>query len=189
MLPDLRDGQDCYVCGFFMDYEMERFILIDKGGMQHQDVSLFWQGIGGGIKTQLGTRNSLRNIDYEETKVAAESAHEAMSREFFEETGYKIAMKRWHCFHTKEYLSKKIYFFAAFGSLKELHDCVRIASDSIRTKFEGRILTHCLVDVLFDGNSYTFDIPYLIQMILREMRSGMFMKLDPEGVNSYGKIA
>lgn len=166
--------QDRYVAGFFMDYQMDRFLLIDKGGMKLKDQVLKWQGLGGGIN------QSHPDLNEDETP------HEAMEREFHEESGFIIKKKRWHCFYIKEYKSCKIYYFVAFGDGSELYGIAN--GDKYRTHpIEGTIKQHSLVDVLFDSSQYTFDIPYLIAMIYREHKAGMLMQLDPEGINTSGK--
>lgn len=165
-----------FVSGILFDYQMERFLLINKNGMKLKDgTTMFWQGIGG----------HLNNND-PNGPLGFELPHTGMEREFEEETGYKLAKKHWHCYYIKTYKDTKIYFFAAFASPSTLTD-VRIAAGKHGFP-EGQIEEHSIVDVLFDQRQYTFDIPYLVNMIVREMRGGMFMKLDPEGVNSSGKI-
>lgn len=168
---------DRHVMGFFIDYELERFVLIDKGhSLGKLGNPLKCCGIGGKIKY-----NSVQIIPGAHRD---EFPHEAMVREFQEETGYFVAQKRWSCFNIKEYHRlHKIYMFAAFGSSSELEKCRGYKTD------EGVIALHTLVDVLFDPQLYTFDLPYILAMIFREMRAGFFMKLDPEGVNSNAKTS
>lgn len=158
-----------------MDYQMDRFLLIDKGGMKLKDQVLKWQGLGGGIEVCLNPI-VIPSRD--------ESPHEAMEREFYEESDFIIKKKRWHCFYIKEYKSCKIYYFVAFGDGSELYGITN------HTKYstEGVVQQHSLVDVLFDTSKYTFDIPYLIAMIYREHKAGMLMQLDPEGINTSGKV-
>lgn len=167
-----------YVGGLLMDYQMDRFLLINKNGMKLKDGTImFWQGIGGHINSPFevdtGTGTNM--------SVKAETPHEAMEREFKEETGKEVKRNRWHCYHIKDYGATKIYFFVAFGSPNEL-----IAAESDWGE-EGQVKTHTLVDILFDTRQYTFDLPYLINIIIREMRAGGLYKLDPEGVNARGK--
>lgn len=160
-----------YVSGILMDYQMDRFLLINKGGMKLKDGTILnWQGIGGHIHT--GHPELLEG----------ESPHQAMEREFQEETGHLVKKNRWHCYYIKDYGVTKIYFFVAFASPNELVKLHGLSE-------EGEFKTHNYVDVLFDTPNYTFDIPYLLNMIIREMKSGFFMKLDPEGINSSGKMA
>lgn len=159
---------DKYVCGIMISYDLDSFLLIDKGGMVTNENSILkCQGIGGKIKPPF------------------ESPHEAMVREFSEEVGHKIQTNRWHCFLIKQHGYTKIYYFTCFASMSEMIQCV-LKSKEIK-KPEGVINIHSIADVLFDTNEYTFDMPYLIPMIIREMNAGMFMKLDPEGINTNGK--
>lgn len=171
--------QDKYVAGFFMDYQMDRFLLIDKGGMKLKDQVLKWQGLGGGIE---GPKEAIP------VYIREESPHEAMEREFHEESGFLIKKKRWHCFYIKAYKTCKIYYFVAFGDGTELYGIAN-GFQYRDHPVEGNIEQHSLVDVLFDTSKYTFDIPYLIAMIYREHKAGMLMQLDPEGINTSGKVS
>lgn len=158
-----------YVSGLLIDWDMQQFLLINKNHMKLKDGTVLkWQGIGG-------------------HNLPKEHPNDAMVREFYEETNHYIAKKRWHCYHIKDYGITKIYFFAAFCSPSEFLDVKDKHSKIPSEKSEGDIQTHSLVDVYFDPNSYTFDLPYLINIIQREMKMGMFMKFDPEGINTSGK--
>lgn len=180
-----------------------------------QHPRLKWQGLGGGIDADKEgnfylTKDYTAKIEgkdythfadhyapikyWQEQQVPLEllaprdfeTPHEAMEREFTEESGVKIARKRWHCFHIKFYKTIKIYYFVAFGDGTELQAIINYSR--FRTPpIEGPIGAHALVDVLFDPSQYTFDIPYLIAMLYREHRAGMLLQLDPEGVNTSGK--
>jgi len=170
---------DSYVTGIVMDYQMDRFLLIDKGGIiTPHGPKLKWQGIGGkiepypdGITDRMGQERF-------------ETPHEAMFREFKEETGCEIKKSRWHCFFIKEYKNAcKIYNFIVFASPDEMINIVQS-----KHKPEGKVEFHTLVDCYCDPQLYTFDLPYRIQMIIREVKMGMFTKLDPEGINSSGKV-
>lgn len=168
--------------GLLVDYELDRFILINKGFVQGKlGNPLKWCGVGGKIKSQ----EELTKIPSHPNSIYAttyESPHEAMEREFREETRYQIKKSRWHCFHIKEYnQTVKIYMFVAFGPTSELERIKGIDTG------EGIIGIHTMIDVLFDSHLYTFDLPYILAMVFREMRAGFFMKLDPEGINSSAK--
>lgn len=169
--------QDKYVCGFLISFEFDRILLINKGKKLRGEmqVELDWCGIGGKIQA-IGTIKD----DYE-----YESPHQAMAREFKEETGYEIKTSRWHAFFVKEYKNTKIYFFCSFVSPDEISKVIS-ASKDIGSP-EGALGTHNMVDILFDPAFYTFDIPYLINMLMRESRRGFLPALDPEGINSANK--
>lgn len=167
-----------YVAGFLMSYDMDRFLMINKRGFETpHNTKLLWQPPGGKIETVISI---------------TETPPEAMAREFLEETNHKVSIPRWHCFHIKEYRAiTKIYFFVAFCSPNELHEAVRLAAILEESKVkDGQLIgaRECsLIDVLFEPQEFTFDIPYLIQIILREQRSGFLLRLDPEGTNSAQK--
>ena len=179
---------DKFVAGFLFDYDLNHFLLIDKGktltslseGVEGNTIltSLKWGGIGGKIRIPDET-----NLEANEL---VESPHECMEREFFEETGIRLPHHRWHCFFIKEYSgSSKLYFFCAFGPPKELQNIAKHFKDGMGP--EGQISVHTTIDILFDSELYTFDLPYLVNMIVRESRRGFLPKLDPEGINSANK--
>src|SRR5260221_10345794 len=178
---------DKFVVGLLFDYDLNHFLLIDKGktpaqasnGMEGPILtSLKWGGIGGKIRIP-------DEINLEANELV-ETPHQAMEREFFEETGIRIPHYRWHCFFIKEYFnSSKLYFFAAFGPIKELQNISKHFKDGMGP--EGQISVHTTIDILFDSELYTFDLPYLVNMIVRESRRGFLPKLDPEGINSANK--
>jgi hypothetical protein len=156
---------DKYVCGIVMDWQMDKFLLVEEKK---------WQGLGGRIKdfTQ----------HHEGFNFNPESPHEAMVRAFKTETDHEIKTNRWKCFFIKEYQNTcKIYFFVAFASFDEM---IKIVQSRKQPQLKASVIAHTLVDVYWDPQQYTFDLPYIIPMIIREMKAGMFTKLDPEGVNS-----
>lgn len=180
---------DKFVCGFLFDYDLDRFLLIDKGKIpvkaEREDgkpilTSLKWSGIGGKVNPAIipDPINPGMTIS-----VHPETPHQCMEREFFEETGIRIPRKRWHCFFIKQYGDyTKLFFFCAFGPPKELENIASHFKDGLGP--EGHISVHTTIDILFDSELYTFDIPYLVNMIVRESRRGFLPKLDPEGTNS-----
>jgi 8-oxo-dGTP pyrophosphatase MutT (NUDIX family) len=161
--------KDAYVCGFLLTFDSDKFLLIDKGKKDQGKAeggfitNLRWCGIGGQIAEN-------------------EFPHDAMAREFQEETGYEIKRHRWHCFMIKEYQSIKIYMYCSFCSPDEMQKIQKLYPDSMGP--EGEIQIHDMVNIYFDPELYTHDIPYLMNMIIRESRRGFITKLDPEGVNS-----
>lgn len=184
---------DQFVVGLLFDYDLNHFLLIDKGktptalseGVEGNPIltSLRWGGIGGKIKPNIvpDPMNPGMIISVE-----TETPHMAMEREFFEETGIRLPRHRWHCFYIKEYFgSSKLYFFCAFGPPKELQNIARHFKDGMGP--EGQISVHTTIDILFDSELYTFDLPYLVNIIVRESRRGFLPKLDPEGINSDNK--
>lgn len=170
-----------YVCGFLITYDMDRFLLIDKGMKKSAAIDFPLRLCGLGGKIQL-----LPELGISKNDDGYETPHEAMEREFHEESGTLIKKARWHCFMIKEYKEAKIYMMAAFCSPDEMIKIV-VNSNTASNKVElpeGPLVIETLPGILFDGGQVTFDLPYILAMILREMRSGFFMKLDPEGVNS-----
>lgn len=159
-----------------MSYDMDKFLMIDKGNKEFETikVNLRWQGLGG--KRQFVTQGNFASGDYEHPTVA-------MHREFKEETESDKKF-RWHCFHIKHYKGIKIYCFAAFTSPNEMQAILDKHKDNGFVTKEGMLGIFNLVDVYFEPDMFTFDTRYLIPMILWEMRKGFFMKFDPEGVNS-----
>jgi 8-oxo-dGTP pyrophosphatase MutT (NUDIX family) len=177
---------DSFVEGIVMDYQMDRFLLIDKGGMSTKHGPfLKWQGFGGKFEQHKGVLSM--DIYNEIIQKVYETPHECMEREFSEETGILVKKSRWHCFFIKQYSKVcKLYNFVVFASPDEMNR-IRESSNRIKNN-EGKVDFHTLVDVYWDPQLYTFDVPYRIQMIIREMKMGMFIKLDPEGVNTSGKV-
>jgi hypothetical protein len=85
----------------------------------------------------------------------------------------------------KEYVHAKIYMFVAFCSPDEMIKIRNQFPDGIGP--EGQIQIHNVIDIFFDPELYTFDVPYLMNMIVRESRRGFISKLDPESVNSIAR--
>lgn len=169
---------DKYVEGIVMDYEMDKFLLLNKGNVKTaHGPHLKWQGVGGKIL----------NPTYESVLSTHEKPHQAMAREFLEETGYEVRKNRWHCYHLKDYKKLRIYHFIVFMSPDEMKKVYQTAK--AHGWPAGMVDFHTLIDLYWAPENYTFDIPYLIQMIHREMKAGMFMNLDPEGTNTCGKMA
>lgn len=158
-----------------MSWDLSQFLLIDKTNKVINGVeSLKWCGLGGKIKEILADSGIRRD----------ETPHEAMAREFQEETGSPVRYS-WHCFMIKEYKEAKIYMMVAFTSPNVLRETEMLAR---QMEFpEGRIGTFNLVDVYFDPKEFVMDLPYLINMVMREMKSGFLLQLDPEGVNTNAK--
>lgn len=164
-----------YVAGFMMDYRMDRFIVIDKAGKEFgPGIRMRLQPPGGKIKPPFDTYR---------ISTHAETPHEAISREFEEETGVGVDKKRWQCFMIKEYQEAKIYFFATFVSPNELN---YVLEQSLKPRpiVEGPIKIVDFIDIFFDPHLFTFDTSVIAQYIKVEMLKGFFTKLDPEGVNS-----
>lgn len=174
-----------YVAGFLMDFRMDRFLIIDKTNKEKlfgPGIRLKRQAIGGRIKEPFETVNQLLR-----RSIAPELPHDAMTREFFEETGTTINPKLWHCFIIKEYQEAKVYLFAAFLSPNILD---KIVAESKHIEcLEGEIKAVDLVDVYFDSEKFTFDTSVFITFIKLEMMKGFWAKLDPEGINSAYKAA
>ncbi len=197
-----------YVCGFMMSWDMQEFLLIKKTHPEWQAGKL--NGIGGKIESktlicivpnhyhQIGeliTRTWLETekiipsyLSNYKSSNDFETPHQAMVREFYEETGIQTPERRWRCFHIEELeydqankISKaKIYFFAAFG-------------DETKRQYLGKendplfevVSTYKLTDLYFyRPEEVIYSIPYLIRMIIDLVRSGNFNNINPQGVNS-----
>lgn len=169
-----------YVAGFLMDFRMDRFLIIDKTSKEKlfgPGIRLKRQAIGGKIHSNFMSKE----------EPYSELPHDAMTREFFEETGTTINPKLWHCFIIKEYQEAKVYLFAAFLSPNILD---KIVAESKHIEcLEGEIKAVDLVDVYFDSEKFTFDTSAFITFIKLEMMKGFWAKLDPEGINSAYKAA
>lgn len=167
-----------YVCGFPISFDFNQILMINKGAAKRLEmgVQLMWSGLGGKVQERPERGGIL-------IEIPKEKPHEAMEREFQEETGYLIKRKRWHLFLVKEYVGTKIYFFVSFMSPDEISK-IKYTYKGHSRKGEGQIDSHNMVDILFDDENYTFDIPYLINFLMRESRRGFLTKLDPEGLNS-----
>lgn len=177
---------ESYVCGFALSYDLDKYLLIDKGMKKGKGalVELRWAGVGGKIEPAI--KPNPLSMHGATLSVEAETPHQAMAREFQEETGYdKMHKNRWLCFMVKEYEGIKIYMMCTFCSADELKKIAEIFPNSMGP--EGKISIHNVVDVLFDPDFYTFDIPVMMNFIMRESRRGLLTKLDPEGVNSANK--
>lgn len=206
-----------FVCGFLMTFDLDQFLLIDKGMKPVQaqgeqaaiSLGLRWAGLGGEIQA-VADGNWYLNQDHRDLEGRIltpaghyapleywkqhgipmaglsprdfETPHEAMVREFQEETGHEVKKHRWFCFTIKEYQHAKIYMYVAFCSPDELRKIRNIFPEHLGP--EGEIQIHNVIDLFFDPEQYTFDLPYLMNMIVRETRRGFIVKLDPEGVNT-----
>src|SRR6267142_843689 len=173
---------DSYVTGFLHSFDLNQWLLIDKGfTLSKAGPQLKWTGVGGKIQNRKLEKVDIIISDMPYgIKIEDEKPHIAMAREFFEETGYGVAAKRWHCFLIKEYKGCKIYCFACACSPDELQIVLRA-----RTKLpEGDIKLHDYPSICFAPWEYTFDLRYIIPMIILEHQKGMFLQLDPEGANS-----
>lgn len=168
---------DSYVVGFLHSFDLNQWLLIDKGKTYSKsNIELKWCGVGGKIKLPIRIPDP-PNIDI---ITGRETPHEAMEREFLEETGYVILAKRWNCFHIKSYKNCKIYCFTCAASPDELLKTI-YANKPLP---EGAVAIHDYPGICFAPEQYTFDLRYLIPMIILENLKGMISQLDPEGVNS-----
>lgn len=165
-----------YVCGFMMSWDMQEFLLIRK---THPEWMIGkWNGIGGKIEPKHQVTSGAEGGDY----WLMETPQEAMIREFYEETGIQTTRKRWHCFHIEEFKKgpdsqegTKVYYFAAFGD--------ETKREQLGSPTDEEVKTHNLIDVFWDQKDYLYNIPYLIHMIIYNMRKGCFYQLNPQGVN------
>lgn len=189
---------DKYVEGIVMDYEMDKFLLLNKGNIKTaHGPMLKWQGVGGKVNSINHCKCNFFKTEKEGKCLIEcqqpnfgskdEIPHQAMTREFLEETGYEVRKNRWHCYHLKDYKKLRIYHFIVFMSPDEMKKVYQTAK--AHGWPAGMVDFHTLIDLYWAPENYTFDIPYLIQMIHREMKAGMFMNLDPEGTNTCGKMA
>lgn len=182
---------DSYVTGFLHSFDLNQWLLIDKGKtLSKAGPQLKWTGVGGKIQErQLKKVDTIiddmsygvkLDVDKMQWQGTDEKPHIAMAREFHEETGYVVMDKRWHCFLIKEYKGCKIYCFACACSPDELQKAVY----ALKKLPEGQVAIAQYPDICFSPWEYTFDLRYIIPMIILEHQKGMFLQLDPEGVNS-----
>lgn len=164
-----------YVCGFMCSYDLNRFLLIRKTHPEWQKGKL--NGIGGKIekKEQLVGDVWL-----------TESPFEAMIREFHEETGITTTRNRWYCFHIEELYNAMeginciVYYFAAFGDEAKR----QYIGDNKDPMFEV-VSSYTIPDIYFSTPEDTvYNVPYLLSMIIDNVRNGTFKQLNPQGVNS-----
>lgn len=188
-----------YVCGFMCSWDLQNFLLIRKTHPEWQKGKL--NGIGGKIES--GCKNLVTGEFYkmapgEYMKIYGElhmnvwsshqeTPHEAMIREFYEETGILTKRERWHCFHVEDFITgpdsqigTKIYYFAAFGD-----DAKRQYIGENKDPLFEVVSSYTLVDLLFyPGESTIYNIGYLLSMIIENVRNGSFKMLNPQGVNT-----
>lgn len=188
-------SKQAYVCGFLMDWSMNQWIGLDKGDVLSQGgTPLKVGGVGGKLKKiwqrgdTIKTVEAGERIEYDPSlqstppTIRKETPAEAMAREFREETGLITQARVWHCIMIKEYQDAKIYIMVSFVSPSTLRDVVR-STANIGCP-EGKTAVYDLIDIFFDIDQFTFDVPVILQMVKKEMLKGFFHKLDPEGVNS-----
>lgn len=172
-----------YVCGFLLSWDLQEFLLIRKMKPEWQKGKL--NGIGGKIEPK---HLIMTNMEHpEDDKYLMETPQEAMIREFHEETGITTTRNRWHCFHIEEYNiepdgetpNAKIYYFAAFGDETKR----TYLGESNDPLFEV-VSSYKLTDIFFyKPEEVVPNVPYLIRMIIDNVRSGQFKQLNPQGVN------
>lgn len=186
-----------FVCGFLFSFDMERFALIKH--RESNPITLLagkWNGIGGKIedvafKLQddlndnqiIVSGDQLSDYLHKEYSLIEginERPHLAMEREFLEETGVKVEAKRWHCFTIEEYehTKSKIYYLAAFGD--DVNKVQTVTDEEIR-------IFSALDWAFYSDNQVVHNVPYLIHMVVKNIRSGMFKMLNPQGVNTLGR--
>lgn len=170
------NSKQAYVCGFLMDWSMNQWIGLDKGDVLSQGGTPLKVGGVGGKINKAGYMEPGKMLYRDETPA------EAMAREFREETGLITQARVWHCIMIKEYQDAKIYIMVSFVSPSTLRDVVR-STANIGCP-EGKTAVYDLIDIFFDIDQFTFDVPVILQMVKKEMLKGFFHKLDPEGVNS-----
>jgi 8-oxo-dGTP diphosphatase len=86
-----------YVAGFMFDDDKVALVVKNRPKWQSGRMN----GIGGHIES-------------------GETEHEAMAREFQEETGYVTDPDQWYNFNTLSGKDWKVYFFYGFGKLSQL---------------------------------------------------------------------
>ena len=105
-----------YVCGFCFDYSREKVVLIKKNRPEWQKGKL--NGVGGKIE-------------------AGETIHDAMQREFLEETG--VDVWAWNLFCTYNGRDGVVYFMKAFSAGAE-H--VTSVTDEVVNLYDIRFLNN-----------------------------------------------
>jgi 8-oxo-dGTP pyrophosphatase MutT (NUDIX family) len=191
----MNKPNQAYATGILIDWSLESMLLCQKFGTKPLEFANKWNAIGGkiekgyvemldGTKHPLPYRETL--LGNTESKVKGqrddETPHEAMVREFKEETGMHISMSRWTCFFIKQYRNgNKCYFFVAFGDEPKHFNMSPLDSPGKENLLIGR---HSLIDILFAPENYQYDLLYIISMLVTESRRGTIKGLDPEGINT-----
>lgn len=168
-----------YVCGFMCSWDVQNFLLIRKTHPEWQKGKL--NGIGGKIEKRIPGYDIEYGVPIEETPF------EAMIREFHEETGITTTRQRWHCFHIEELdigpdgqEKTKVYYFAAFGDEAKR----QYIGENNDPMFEV-VSSYTIPDIYFsDPEDTVYDVPYILRMIIDNVRNGTFKQLNPQGVNS-----
>jgi hypothetical protein len=147
-----------YVSGFLFSFDLQEVLLIQKAHFPQKDK---WVAPGGLVTAGAGVYIS-------------------MELRFTDDTGVVIPAKHWHCFATKQYgESSKFYYFATFGDWIKKFPLLWPEKDSY-------LCRHNYIDLAFEsGADYKYDTKNLIDIVLSEMRNNSFMRLNPEGVNSW----
>lgn len=169
-----------YVCGFMCSYDLTKFLLIRKTHPEWQKGKL--NGIGGKIEK----KEQLTSGGATDTWLM-ETPFEAMIREFHEETGITIKRERWYCFHIEEFEigpdgqeKTMVYFFVAFGD-EAKRQYIGENNDPL---FEV-VDSYSLLDLFFiEPEDTIYNVPYLLRMIIDNVRHGTLKQLNPQGVNS-----
>lgn len=175
-----------YVCGFMCSWDIQNFLLIRKTHPEWQKGKL--NGIGGKIEKK--EQVIVQNPDDSNPDAGywlIETPFEAMVREFHEETGIITTRKRWHCFHIEEFTTgpdgqenTRVYFFAAFGD-----ESKRTYIGNNNDPMFEIVSSYNLLDLFFiDPEDSIYNVPYLLRMIIDNVRNGTFNQLNPQGVNS-----
>lgn len=173
-----------YVCGFMCSWDLQNFLLIRKTHPEWQKGKL--NGIGGKIELKKAYIGEIL-IHQGNAPENYETPFEAMIREFYEETGITTTRDRWHCFHIEEFYlgpdkqrDTRVYYFAAFGDESKR----QYLGDDKDPLFEI-VSSYSLPELFFnDPEASIYNVPYLIRMIIDNVRSGNFKHLNPQGVNS-----
>jgi 8-oxo-dGTP pyrophosphatase MutT (NUDIX family) len=165
-----------------LTWDLQQFLLIRKTHPEWMKGKL--NGIGGKIEKK--EELLIDPDDPGKNTWLMETPPEAMIREFYEETGITTTRQRWHCFHIESFFhgpddkaNTKVYYFAAFGD-EAKRQCLGDNKDPL---FE-QVDSFKLVDFLLDEHEYIYNLPYLLQMIIVNVKRNTFKQLNPEGVNN-----
>lgn len=159
-----------FVCGTIFSWDLKRFVVIKKN--RPDWMAGKYNFVGGKIEEK------------PEISGLWETPRQAISREFEEETGVITQPKNWHCFHIEQYANTtsapdkqraKVYYLATFGD--DINKVKTITDEEVK------IMNY--EDLTWDPKEFIFNIPYIIAMLLTQVREKTFYSLNPEGVN-YG---
>lgn len=131
-----------YVCGFLFDLDVD-FVALIRKNRGPREMAGKLNGIGGKVEP-------------------GESIHDAMAREFEEETGLWVPPAEWMNYHTERYnvdTNNTVHFFAAASPF-----CPRVRTTTDETVGVYAAHSRQHPHFAFGGNQPMYNLEYLIPM-------------------------